>query len=148
VPNNYKALVKLRKQQFDQAEQDLASANAMVRKLQQQKEKLQQESSNIALPTVGKGGQLAALMAQKEAMRRAIEACEAQIEAAKRAKSEKENTLKQASIAYEQAKAIEAYYVKKKLSKEKRDIQNSLDEIASQRFWPDHINSVNEVKKC
>jgi len=148
VPNNYKALVKLRKQQFDQAEQDLASANAMVRKLQQQKEKLQQESSNIALPTVGKGGQLAALMAQKEAMRRAIEACEAQIEAAKRAKSEKENTLKQASIAYEQAKAIEAYYVKKKLSKEKRDIQNSLDEIASQRFWRDHINSVNEVKKC
>ncbi|WOE70078.1 flagellar FliJ family protein [Hydrogenimonas thermophila] len=137
--NNYKALVKLRKQQFDQAEQDLASANAMVRKLQHQKEKLQQESYSIALPTVGKGGQLAALMAQKEAMRRAIEACEAQIEAAKRAKKEKENALKQASIAYEQAKAIEAYYVKKIVEKEKRDIQNSLDEIASQRFWRDNV---------
>jgi 2-polyprenyl-3-methyl-5-hydroxy-6-metoxy-1,4-benzoquinol methylase len=145
LPNNYKALVKLRRQQFDQAEQDLASANALVLKLEQQKAKLQQESSNIALPTVGKGGQLAALMAQKEAMRTAIEACEAQIEAAKRAKSEKEAALKQAHIAYEQAKAIEAYYVKQMVEKEKRDIQNSLDEIASQRFWQNHVNSVNEV---
>jgi len=145
LPNNYKALVKLRRQQFDQAEQDLASANALVLKLEQQKAKLQQESSNIALPTVGKGGQLAALMAQKEAMRTAIEACEAQIEAAKRAKSEKEEALKQAHIAYEQAKAIEAYYVKQMVEKEKRDIQNSLDEIASQRFWQNHVNSVNEV---
>ena len=136
--NNYKALVKLRKQQFDQAEQDLASANALVLKLEREKIKLQQESSNIALPTVGKGGQLAALMAQKEAMRRAIEVCETQIEAAKQAKKEKETALKKANIAYEQAKAIEAYYVKKKLSKEKRDIQNSLDEIASQRFWRDN----------
>jgi len=143
--NSYKSLVKLRKQQFDQAEQDLASANALVLKLEQEKLKLQQESSSISLPTVGKGGQLAALMAQKEAMRRAIESCEAQIEAAKQAKKEKENALKQANIAYEQAKAIEAYYVKKIVEKEKRDIQNSLDEIASQRFWRDHVNSVNEV---
>jgi len=139
VPNNYKALVKLRKQQFDQAEQDLASANALVLKLEQEKLKLQQESSSIALPAVGKGGQLAALMAQKEAMRRAMEVCEAQIEAAKQAKKEKETALKQANIAYEQAKAIEAYYIKKVVEKEKRDIQNSLDEIASQRFWRDNI---------
>lgn len=139
MPNNYKALVKLRKQQFDQAEQDLASANALVLKLEQEKLKLQQESSNIALPAVGKGGQLAALMAQKEAMRRAMEVCEAQIEVAKQAKKEKETALKQANIAYEQAKAIEAYYIKKVVEKEKRDIQNSLDEIASQRFWRDNI---------
>lgn len=139
MPNNYKALVKLRKQQFDQAEQDLASANALVLKLEQEKLKLQQESSSIALPAVGKGGQLAALMAQKEAMRRAMEVCEAQIEAAKQAKKEKETALKQANIAYEQAKAIEAYYIKKVVEKEKRDIQNSLDEIASQRFWRDNI---------
>jgi len=138
VPNNYKALVKLRKQQFDQAEQDLASANTMVKKLQQEKEKLQNESSDIALPTVGKGGQLAALMAQKEAMRRAIEICEAKIEAAKRDKAQKEEALKLASIAYEQAKAIEAYYVKKMVEKERRNIQNTLDEIASQRFWRDN----------
>ena len=139
MPNNYKALVKLRKQQFDQAKQDLASANALVVKFEQERLKLQQESSSISLPKSGKGGQLVALMAQKEAMRSAIEACEAQIEAAKRAKIEKENVLKQANIAYEQAKAIEAYYVKKLIEKEKRDIQNSLDEIASQRFWRDNI---------
>jgi len=139
VPNNYKALVKLRKQQFDQAKQDLVSANALVVKFEQERLKLQQESSSISLPKSGKGGQLVALMAQKEAMKRAMEVCEAQIEAAKRAKRDKENALKQANVAYEQAKAIEAYYVKKLIEKEKRDIQNSLDEIASQRFWRDNI---------
>jgi chromosome segregation ATPase len=136
---NYKALVKLRKQQFDQAELDLASANALVRKLQQERERLLKESHKIALPTSGKGGQLAVLMTQKEAMRRAIEVCETKISAAIRAKNEKENALKQANIAYEQAKAIEAYYVKKMIEKEKREIQNSLDEIASQRFWRDNV---------
>jgi len=136
---NYKALVKLRKQQFEQAEQDLASANALVLKLEQRKIELKQQASDIFMPTAGKGGQLAALMAQKEAIRREIEACEVQIEAAKRAKSEKEAALKKANIAYEQAKAIESYYVKQKLSKERRDIQNSLDEIASQRFWRDRV---------
>ena len=145
MPNNYKALVKLRKQQFDRAEQDLASANALVLKLEQQKVKLQQESSHIALPTVGKGGQIAALMVQKEAIRLAIESIESQIEVAKQTKREKEVALKEAHIAYEQAKTLEAYYVKKIIEKEKRDIQNSLDEIASQRFWRDYVERVNEV---
>jgi len=145
MPNNYKALVELRKQQFDQTEQDLASANALVFKLEQQKVKLQQESSHIALPTVGKGGQIAALMVQKEAIRLAIESIESQIEVAKQTKREKEVALKEAHIAYEQAKTLEAYYVKKIIEKEKRDIQNSLDEIASQRFWRDYVERVNEV---
>ena len=135
MPNSYKALVKLRKQQFDRAEQELAFANALVLKLEKEKLKLQQESSNITLPVTGKGGQLAMLMAQKEAMKNAIEVCKTKIKAAKQTKEEKETLLKKANVVYEQAKAIEAYYAKKEVEKRKRDIQNNLDEIASQRFW-------------
>jgi len=145
VSNNYKALVKLRKQQFEQTEQDLMSANALVLKLEQEKLKLQQESSDIVLPATGQGGQLVALMAQKEAMKNAIEVCKTQIKAAKQAKQEKEMLLKRANVAYEQAKAIEAYYVKKEIEKKKRDIQNSLDEIASQRFWRDRFKTEDVV---
>ena len=145
MSNNYKALVKLRKQQFEQTEQDLMSANALVLKLEQEKLKLQQESSDIVLPATGQGGQLVALMAQKEAMKNAIEVCKTQIKAAKQAKQEKEMLLKRANVAYEQAKAIEAYYVKKEIEKKKRDIQNSLDEIASQRFWRDRFKTEDVV---
>ena len=136
---NYKALVKLRKQQLEQAEQDLISANALILKLEQKKAKLEQQASNITIPTTGKGSQLIAFMTQKEVIKKEIEICKTQIEAAKRAKNEKEIALRKLNIVYGQAKAIEAHYVKQKLSKEKRNIQNSLDEIASQRFWRDRV---------
>ncbi|WP_201352363.1 hypothetical protein [Hydrogenimonas urashimensis] len=134
---NYKALTKLRKRQFEQAEQAMASANAALQKLLEKKEALRADARAVEPPKEGLGTQLNAMLSQKKAIKRALEALEYEIDAAMRAKKEKERLLKAAHIAYEQAKSIESQAEKIVLEKAARANRNRLDEIASQRFWRD-----------
>ncbi len=134
---NYKALAKLRKQQFDRAEQELALANARLNLLYEKKESLRADERAVEPPVKGTGLQLGGVISHKRAIKRAIEALELEIDAARRLKEEKERRLKAAHIAWEQAKSIESQALKLLMEKEKRATQNRLDEIASQRFWRD-----------
>jgi flagellar biosynthesis chaperone FliJ len=132
---NYRALAKLRKQQFDRAEQALAMANARLNRLYEKKESLRADERAVEPPVKGKGLQLGGVLSQKRAIKRALEALELEIEAARREKAERERQLKAAHIAWEQARSIESHALKILMEKEKRATQSRLDEIASQRFW-------------
>ncbi|WP_456380278.1 hypothetical protein [Hydrogenimonas sp.] len=132
---NYAALARLRRQQFERAEQELAMANAHLETLRRRKEALRAQEREIEPPVSGRGAQLGALLSQKRALKRVLEALEYEIEAAERAKREKERLLKAAHIAWEQAKSIEAKFLREIAEKRKRETQSRLDEIASQRFW-------------
>ncbi len=134
---NYRALTKLRKQQFERAEQALAAANAEKRRLEREKEKLRADVRAIEVPGSGIGRQLGLIVSQKAALKAAIEALERRIEAADERCRQRQEDLMAAHIAYEQAKSLEAKIVAVHLAKEKRREQGRLDEIASQRFWRD-----------
>jgi len=141
---NYRALTKLRQQQFDQAEQALAQVNAKLQELRRQKEVLRADMRAIEPPERGTGAQLGAVLAQKRADRMAIEALELQIDAVLAQKREKEQALKAAHIALEQAKSIEAQVLKALMRKRERLERNQLDEIAAQRFFRDRQSNEKE----
>jgi flagellar biosynthesis chaperone FliJ len=132
---NYRALTKLRKQQFDRAEQALATANAALEKLYAQKERLREDMRAVEPPREGTGLQMGAVTAQKRTIRAALDALALRIEAAEAHRREMERRLKAAHIAWEQAKSIESQMLAALLAKQKREAQNRLDEIASQKFW-------------
>ncbi|WP_456451434.1 hypothetical protein [Hydrogenimonas sp.] len=134
---NYKALAKLRKQQFDRAEQALAVANAHLNRLLEEKERLRSDMRAVEPPREGTGRQMGAVVAQKRTIQNALEVLERRLDAARAQKREKERLLKEAHIAWEQAKSIESQMLQKILDKQKRDAQSRLDEIASQKFWRD-----------
>ena len=135
---NYKALVKLRKQQFDRAERDLAAANRKLQGLLDEKERLHRMLCEIEAPEAGQGRHLAVLLDQKRAFQAALAALDPQIAAGRAEKEEKEQVLKRAHIAWEQAKSLEAAALKVKLQKLARSERSRLDEIAGGRFWRDH----------
>ncbi len=135
---NYKALVKLRKQQFDRAERDLAAANRKLQQLLDEKERLHRMLCEIEAPEAGQGRHLAVLLDQKRAFQAALAALDPEIAVARAEKEEKEQALKQAHIAWEQAKSLEAAALKVKLQKLARSERSRLDEIAGGRFWRDH----------
>ncbi len=132
---NYKALVKLRKQQFDRAEQALAMASARLNRLLGEKERLRADMRAVEPPKTGTGSQMGAVVTQKRTIQQALETLQQRIDAAVAEKREKERLLKEAHIAWEQAKSIESQVLGALMAKRKRDAQNRLDEIASQRFW-------------
>ncbi|WP_456404801.1 hypothetical protein [Hydrogenimonas sp.] len=132
---NYRALTKLRKQQFERAEQELMRANALLDGLLAERERLRADERGITLPSEGEGGRISALLAQRRAIQAALDLLQVRIESAQRAKEEKERLLKAAHIAYEQAKSIESQVLESILLKEKRRVQNFLDEAASRQFW-------------
>ncbi|WP_300369360.1 flagellar FliJ family protein [Hydrogenimonas sp.] len=132
---NYKALTKLRKQQFERAEQDLAIANARLNRLREEKERLRADMRAVEPPKEGSGLQMGAVVAQKRTIQQALDALQYRIDAAEADKREKEKLLKDAHIAWEQAKSIESQILSVLMAKQKRETQNRLDEIASQQFW-------------
>ena len=135
MPKNAQALARLRKQQFDRAEQALALANGHLEALLAEKEKLREQMRSIEPPEGGCGSRLAAVIDQRRAVQRALEILESRIEAARSEKMQKERSLKEAHIAWEQAKSIESQVVGKILARREREVKNRLDEIASQLFW-------------
>ncbi len=138
MPKNYRALTKLRKRQFEQAEQALAVVDAQLEKLKRKREKLREEERLAVLPERGKGAHIAGVLAQKRTVQTALKAIEAQIESLIAVRAERQAELKAANIAYEQAKSIESKVLEEILKKERRRAQNALDEIASQQFWRLH----------
>ncbi len=132
---NYKALTKLRKQQFERAEQDLAIANTRLNRLREEKERLRADMRAVEPPKEGSGLQMGAVVAQKRTIQQALDALQYRIDAAEADKREKEKLLKDAHIAWEQAKSIESQILSVLMAKQKRETQNRLDEIASQQFW-------------
>jgi len=137
MPKNARALARLRKQQFDWAEQALAVANAHLNRLQERKAQLREQMRRVEPPSRGTGAQLEGVVAQRRAIQRAVEALESEIEAAEAQKREKERLLREAHIAWEQAKSIESQILGEILARQKRETANRLDEIASQKFWRD-----------
>ncbi len=134
---NYKALVKLRKQQFDRAERELAAANARLQKLVRRKEALREELKHLQAPESGSGGSLRQLLMQRRTLQGVIASLEPQIEAALFERADKEQALKTAHIRWEQAKSLEADALKKVLEKMRRQERSRLDEIASGQYWRD-----------
>ncbi|WP_286335986.1 flagellar FliJ family protein [Hydrogenimonas cancrithermarum] len=139
-------MTKLRRQQFERAEQEMAAAGRALIRLLDEKEALRSDERAIEPPASGTGRQLAALLDQKRAIKSALEALEYRIDAARRFKEEKRKLLKAAHIAYEQAKSIESQAIQKMMAKRKRDEAGRLDEIASQRFWRDRDMGKKERK--
>ena len=137
MPKNFKALVKLRKQQFDRAEQELAMANARLNALYGEKEKLRADMRAVEPPKEGTGLQMEAVVTQKRTIQRALDALQFRIDAGEADKRDKERLLREAHIAWEQAKSIESQVLNALMQKERREMQSRLDEIASQRFWRD-----------
>ncbi len=133
----FTALRKLRKRQFEQAELALAQANAQWQILQDRKEVLRAQERAIEPPKEGVGRQMGAVVAQRRALQQAIAALDLQIAAAWRHVEAMQAALKQAHIAYEQAKSIESQVLEKLLKQRERRARERLDEIASQRFWRD-----------
>ncbi|WP_456323790.1 flagellar FliJ family protein [Hydrogenimonas sp.] len=137
MPKNYRALTKLRKQQFERAEQALASANSQRQHLEAEKERLRSDARELEIPGSGFGRELGLVVNQRSAIKSAIEALDYRIQAAAELCTRRQEELMAAHVAYEQAKSIEAQIMQKRLAKTKRLEQGSLDEIASQRFWRD-----------
>ncbi len=135
MPKNYRALTKLRKREFERAEQALMVVNSKLDELRRRRERLREDERKTALPESGDGAQAAAVLAQKRSIRLSIKAVEAEIEGLRRVKRERQAELKSANIAYEQAKSIESKVLEEILKREARRTQNSLDEIASRQFW-------------
>ncbi|BBG64860.1 hypothetical protein NNO_0158 [Hydrogenimonas sp.] len=135
MPKNYRALTKLRKREFERAEQALAVVNYRLEELKRKREMLREDERSTALPAAGKGADVAGVLAQKRSIQRLLKAVEDQIESLKRLKEQRQAELKAANIAYEQAKSIESKVVEEILKRERRRTQNGLDEIASQQFW-------------
>jgi flagellar biosynthesis chaperone FliJ len=135
MPKNYRALTKLRKREFERAEQALAVVNYRLEELKRKRDMLREDERSTVLPTAGKGADVAGVLAQKRSIQRLLKAVEEQIESLKRMKEQRQAELKAANIAYEQAKSIESKVVEEILKRERRRTQNGLDEIASQQFW-------------
>ncbi len=135
MPKNYRALTKLRKRQFEQAEQALALVNGRLEELKRERERLREEERLAGLPSRGDGAVIAGVLAQKRTIQAALKRLEAQIESLMSLKRERQAELKAANIAYEQAKSIESKVLEEILKKERRRVQNALDEAASQQFW-------------
>ena len=134
---NFKALARLRKRQFEQAEKELAAVNAELDRLKARREALRADMRAVEPPRSGRGTDLAAVVAQKRAHMKAIEALDGQIEAVTARKREKERALKAAHIAYEQAKSLESQALAVLMARRARQERSRLDEIAGQRFWRD-----------
>ncbi len=132
---NYRALTRLRKQQFERAEQELMKANALLDGLLAERERLRAEERGVALPSEGDGSRVCALLAQRRTIQSALGLLQVRIESAAKVKEERERLLKAAHIAYEQAKSIESQMLESMMLKEKRRVQTALDEAASRRFW-------------
>jgi flagellar biosynthesis chaperone FliJ len=137
---NYRALVKLRQQQFDRAEQALARANARLRALRRERERIRAQMREIDVPPTGTGNVLNGVLQNRRTMMAVVERLDRQIEAARMEVLEKERALQAAHVALEQAKSIEADALKKILDRQKRKQRNDLDEIASQGFWRRRAN--------
>jgi flagellar biosynthesis chaperone FliJ len=132
---NYRALVKLRKQQFDRAEQAVASANARLNALLSEKEAVRAQMREAAPPERGEGRMFHLIASHRDSARARLAVLDAQIDVARRDKAEKEALLAQALRAWEQAKSLESAVLAQWLKKRKRIEQGELDEIAGQRFW-------------
>jgi len=135
MPKNYRALTKLRKREFEQAEQALMVVNSKLNELRLERERLREDERSVALPLSGKGEQINGVLAQKRVIQASLKAVEEQIESLRRLKERRQAELKAANIAYEQAKSMESKVLEEILRRERRSIQKSLDEIASQQFW-------------
>ncbi len=144
MPKNYRALTKLRKQQFERVEQELAVVNGKLQKLLAQKEALRADERAMEIPTAGMGRALGAILNQKRAIQSELERLQEQIELTQQHKYVLEASLKEAHIAYEQAKSIESQVIQRVIMKQKRAEQGLLDEIASQRFWRDRNGEKKE----
>jgi len=144
VPKNYRALTKLRKQQFERVEQELAVVNGKLQSLLAQKEALRADERAMTIPASGMGRALGAILNQKRAIQSALEMLQQQIEVTKQHKYALETSLKEAHVAYEQAKSIESQVIQRVIMKRKRAEQGLLDEIASQRFWRDRNGEKKE----
>lgn len=144
MPKNYRALTKLRKQQFERVEQELAVVNGKLQSLLAQKEVLRADERAMAIPASGMGRALGAILNQKRAIQSALEMLQQQIEVTKQHKYALESSLKEAHVAYEQAKSIELQVIQSVIMKRKRAEQGLLDEIASQRFWRDRNGEKKE----
>ncbi|WP_457596979.1 flagellar FliJ family protein [Hydrogenimonas sp.] len=134
----YRALAKLRKRQFDMAEQALAEANAHLDALLQKKEALREQMRQVTAPSRGTGAALEAMLAQRRAIQGALAALEEPIAAARRRVGEAKARLREAHVAWEQAKSIESHFLEKLMARRKRQEAARLDEIASQKFWRLH----------
>lgn len=132
---NYRALAKLRKQQFDRAEQALATINASLHRLRQKRESLRKEFAAIEPPASGSGGMLGLVVQQRRAMQQLLDTLQQQIAHEETRRHEAQQRLKEAHVAWEQAKSIESQLLTQLLKKRARLEQGHLDEIASQRFW-------------
>ncbi len=132
---NYRALTRLRKRELERAEQALALVNARLDELERKRERLREEECSVGLPGRGRGADIAGVLAQKRTIQSALKSLEAQIDSLEAIKRERQAELKTANIAYEQAKSIESKMLEEILKRERRRVQNALDEAASQQFW-------------
>ena len=135
---NVRALVALRKRQFEQAEQALAVVNAELNRLEEEKRKLRAMMRETALPAGGEGRLLGAVTMQRGAIAGALKELEARIAAVRQARQEQERHLKAAHIALEQARSLESEALQRLMRLKMRRERGLMDEIAARKFWLDN----------
>ncbi len=136
---NANALVRLRKRQFEQAEQAVAALNAEIAEIKKEISAWREQMRKIALPKKGEGRLLGRVDAQRSAVRAAMAVCEERLAFARQRLEEAKERLKEAHRALEQAKSIESRALEALAKKRARRERAMLDEIAVGRFWRDHV---------
>lgn len=131
----YEALLKIRKRQLDEARHAVAKAYAHIHTLTQNLRAARMQFRQLALPGEGSGRLFSGYLLQKESVTTSVKTLESLIEKAQANLVEVLETLKQANIAYEQAKALEGEMLQKRLARMKAHETKALDEMGGIAYW-------------
>lgn len=130
----FSPLVRIKKNAMDKCEQDLRQANEAVHNAEQAIELAYNELNTTGIPDSGPVSQLLQARMKLTAQRTIINQKRQWLQYARTQAKKAREALKASVIEYEKFKYLEAEQVKAILKKQKRKLDNELDEIAIQTY--------------
>lgn len=130
----FTSLVRVKKNTMDKCEQDLHQANEAVHNAEHAIELAYNELNTTSIPDFGPVSQLLQARMKLTAQRMVINQKRQWLQYARMQVTKAKEALKAAVVEYEKFKYLEAEQVKEILKKQKRKLDNELDEIAIQTY--------------
>ena len=130
----FTSLVRVKKNAVDKCEQDLLQANEAIQNAQQALEISYNELHTTTIPDSGSVSRLLQARMKLTAQRAIIDKNRQWLNYARMQAEKSREVLKASVVEYEKFKYLEAEQIRKILKKQKRELDNELDEIAIQTY--------------